>query len=506
MARTRRRPTPPRLTLVALALAALALLAAVTVGIAAAQFRRADTMAPNVTIAGVKVGGLSAPQAKQAILKSWAPTLPTEVQLRYEGGSAKASPRELGAQLNLDEAIQQALRVGREGSLLALVVQHVKLRSKGVDVAVASAVDAATLEGYLKGIAPNIERTPRNADIRVVGERVEVVPGEDGRRLDVAASVSRLTKALANPSLTTADLVVTTRTPAIRAEDLQHLEVVLASYTTHYRTWQTDRTHNLGLALGNLSRAVLMPGDSLSLNDRIGPRLEERGYRSAPIFVNGEVEPSTGGGVCQVATTVYNAALLAGLDVVERHHHSRPVDYAPSGRDATVYWGQFDLRIRNPLSHPILFLGDIDGGEMTVRILGSRADRCDVDIDRSGVSTLSFGTKEVPDPNLEQGKREVETKGRSGVHVTVSRTIKREGQPPKTETLHTDTYSPQTQVVRVGTMPPTIPPGTLPPGTVPGKPGAAAPTTPGPTQPGRTPARPGTRPAKPSTRPTGSSD
>lgn len=440
--------------LIALAIIiALILATAVALAVAVRQFHDSGKIAPNVSIEGVPVGDMSSPQAMQAVLHQWASKLPTEINLQWPHGAEMASPEKLGARLRIEAAVAEAQQVGRRGGLISQLITRVRLTRTGVDVPVEIEVDNATLEACLIEMAGKVNRRPRNADISVVGERVDVIPGAVGVNLDVPASTKALAEALESPALESFRLLVKTQPPAISAEDLKHLQVVLASYSTRFRSWQKARTHNLRLAIGNLSRAVLAPGDTLSFNERVGPRLLERGFRSAPIFVNGEIEPSTGGGVCQVASTVYNAALLANLDIRERHHHSRPVDYVPSGRDATVYWGQLDLKIRNNLSQPILFLGSINEKTITIQVLGSRADEYEVDIVRSGVSTLAFGAKETPDPELELDKREVEKPGRNGARVTVTRVVKRAGKLIKRERLHTDTYSPRTELVRVGTEP-----------------------------------------------------
>jgi len=297
--------------------------------------------------------------------------------------------------------------------------------------------------------------------------------------------------ALADPAATEVAAVVETREPAVTAEDLSHIEVVLGSYSTPYNAGRADRTHNLRLAVGKINKTVLHPGEEFSFNRIVGERGIEAGYREAPIFIEGEVRPSTGGGICQIATTTYNAALLANLGMIERHHHSRPVDYTPTGRDATVYWGQYDLRFRNSLAHPVLILGSVGSSEVTISILGSRADDAKVEITREGLTRVPHDTKEQADPELEKDKREIEKPGRDGWRVTVYRTATRGGEVIRQETLHTDYYAPQTEAVRVGTKPPEQPaaPATPPaPGARP-TPRPAAPSTP-PVAPGAVPVPP----------------
>lgn len=500
------RSTRMRWVLVALAVVVLLPLAMLGGAAAVAKdFRNSDVIARNVRIEGVAVGGMDSSAATRSVLDEWVAKLPQEIKLVWAKGEQAFTPEELGVEIRIAPAVAKARRVGREGGLLAQWSSRVRIARKGVDIPVEVRVDREVLSDRIAETAPLVLREPRNADITVEGDEVHVVPGKTGVELDFRASVKAAEKALADPEVDEVKLVTKLLHPSIRTEDLQHLEVVLGSYTTKFRAWQKDRTHNLRMAIGNLGRAVVMPGDVLSFNARIGPRLSEKGWRNAPIFIDGEVEPSTGGGICQVATTVYNAALLANLDMIERHHHSRPVDYAPAGRDATVYWGQYDLKIRNSLRHPILILGDISDTTLTIRVLGHSDDDYDVEIERSGEQTLSYGTKEQPDPELEEGKTEEEKPGRSGKRVTVTRVVLRGGVEVDRERLHTDTYSPQTKVIRVGTKKPEPPvppeellPGEAPPaGTVPeatGKPPAATPAKPA----GAAPVKPaGPAPAKP---------
>lgn len=460
--------------------AAVLILAAISgfaaAALAAKQFRDSQRIASNVTIQGVEVGGMTAEEATRAVALDWAAHLPEQVTLEWTGGESSFSPKQLGVRLRIKTAVSRAMRVGREGSLTNQWFARIRLARAGMDMPVTVEVDSAVVKDRLTELEPEVNRKPKNADISVEGDKVHVIPGRTGLDLDVDKSAEALVAALEDPALTSFKLTTRVRQPNISADDLKHLEVVLASYTTRFRASQRDRTHNLRLAINNLARAVVMPGDVFSFNKRIGPRLSEQGWRAAPIFIDGEVEPSTGGGICQVATTVYNAALLANLDTVERHHHSRPVDYAPSGRDATVYWGQYDLRIRNQLRHPVLIIGSIGDSSLTIKVLGARSDTYDVEIDRSGESTLRHTTKEVPDPELEEGKREVEKPGRNGKRVTVTRIVRKAGKVVATERLHTDTYSPQAEVIRVGTKPKEEP---VDPTLVPGAPGAQTPAKPG---------------------------
>lgn len=449
----------------------LALLLACVIGVfalllSASRFRNSDTITSNITVAGVDVGGLPRGEALTRLENEWVSTLPTEMTLVHGDQRFRYSRQELGARLQLTEAVDAALRVGREGSALRQVLDRIRLLRASLDIPVNVVVDEKQAAAKVAEVAAKVNRPPVDARVWVTDDdEVDVVPGKQGILVDEKATLQALCTALADPKQTEAVVISQKQDPNITARDLAHLEVVLGSFSTPYTASKVDRTHNLELATKAVNGTVVMPGETFSTNQAIGKRDEARGFREAPIFVNGEITPQTGGGVCQIATTIYNAALLAGLPIVERHHHSMPVPYADAGRDATVYWGQLDLRFRNDTGSPIVVLASMSGSRVYVRIVGKRSARRIVRIERSGISSIPFEVIEKPDPTLEEGKRKVEEKGRKGIRVTVHRVTVGEDGSERREVLHTDTYRPHKEIVLVGTKKMT--PDVLPPSTAP---------------------------------------
>ncbi|MGV3719885.1 MAG: VanW family protein, partial [Actinomycetota bacterium] len=197
--------------------------------------------------------------------------------------------------------------------------------------------------------------------------------------------------------------------------------------------------------------AVLLPGDVFSYNDTVGPRVASAGFKEAPVIVRGKLEPGTGGGICQVSSTLYNASLLADLEIVRRRHHAFPVAYVPAGRDATVVDGVIDFRFKNRLKHAIAIDSKVVGGRVIVHLYGHDDDKAEVTVVSGRVSTIGAGVKTVPDPRLAKGRRVVVEPARSGKRVTVSRIVKRAGQAVRKEVVSRDYYRPFDGVVRVGT-------------------------------------------------------
>lgn len=126
----------------------------------------------------------------------------------------------------------------------------------------------------------------------------------------------------------------------------------IASYTTYYSVKDRGRCENIAIAAMLVDGVTLQPYGEFSFNATVGKRTEEAGFQQAKIIMNGEYVLGVGGGVCQVSTTVYNAALKAGLTVIEYHPHSLQVGYVPPSRDAMVSTHS-DLRIFNPSAHAV---------------------------------------------------------------------------------------------------------------------------------------------------------
>ncbi|MFT7621106.1 MAG: vancomycin resistance protein YoaR [Myxococcota bacterium] len=149
--------------------------------------------------------------------------------------------------------------------------------------------------------------------------------------------------------------------------------VQVGAFTTQFDLEAADRVHNVTTAATRLDGLILKAGRSWSFNAAVGRRTLEGGWKLAPTLVLEGARLDVGGGICQVSTTVYNAALFADLKVEQRHPHSRPIRYVPLGRDATVSWGTKDLVLSNPHPFPIRFEAFVNHDRLTVRALAPRA-------------------------------------------------------------------------------------------------------------------------------------
>jgi VanW like protein len=223
--------------------------------------------------------------------------------------------------------------------------------------------DPGRLARLLPGATP-----ARDARFRIEGERVLVVPAVPGRTLDLAATAL----ALADPARTTIPARVSLVPPSVTTAELTALRIRerVSAFTTYYPAGQ-PRVTNIRRAAQVLDGTILRPGATFSMNKALGERTTSKGYVPAPqIAGNGYVD-SVGGGISQVATTLYNGAFFAGLELVEHQPHSLYIDRYPLGREATISWGGPELIFRNDWPAGVLI--DLDAGEtsITVRFFSS---------------------------------------------------------------------------------------------------------------------------------------
>jgi vancomycin resistance protein YoaR len=169
---------------------------------------------------------------------------------------------------------------------------------------------------------------------------------------------------------------------------------------------------------------VLEPAQVLSFNRRIGERTLARGYQPAPVILHEARDVQVGGGVCQLASTLFDASLIAGLRATERHRHSYPIDYIPLAQDATIVWGAKDLKILNSLDQRVRFRAEVLGTTLTVRIEGERPTDAEFEL-------------ETVERSSEQGDA---TPGRE---VELFRVRREGGEERGRELMHADHYPPE---------------------------------------------------------------
>jgi vancomycin resistance protein YoaR len=227
--------------------------------------------------------------------------------------------------------------------------------------------------------------------------------------------------------------------------------VELAAYATSLRGRTRSQRHNALKAAAALNGAVIAPGATLSYNATVKSWSLDQGYVKAPVSYDGELVRAFGGGVCQTSTTLYNAALLAGLPIVERHPHVFAPHYVPPGQDAAVAQPNIDLRIRNPYPWPIRLQTSSDEDVLTIRILGACRPVGTVRIEQKVLASEmpAHLTRVLHLPEGRAGHAYVRNPGAVGYRVLTYRVFSEAGGVVRRECLGDDSYQAMDRIVQV---------------------------------------------------------
>jgi vancomycin resistance protein VanW len=228
-------------------------------------------------------------------------------------------------------------------------------------------------------------------------------------------------------------------------------EAEIAGYATSLKGRTVSQRHNARKAADALDGQVIAPGAVFSFNQTVKSWSVDQGYVKAPVSYDGELIKAFGGGVCQTSTTLYNAALLAGLPIVERHPHVFAPHYVAPGQDAAVAQRTIDLRFRNPYPWPIRIRADADRDRLDIRLIGAERPKATVQIAADVLSTIvpTRLTRVAYRSEALAGRAYVRNPGATGYRVVTYRIFSQDGREVRRERLADDTYEAMNRIVQV---------------------------------------------------------
>ena len=406
-----------------------------------------DRLYPGATFKGADMGGATIVELE---------TVLDGLKLHFSGpqGLSTSVPlRELGIIADREGIFAAGYRLGRHRPWPVTYYERYKLYREGGFIPLNFHLEEELFHQGLDAIASLYNKVPENARFQVQenGE-AWLIPERGGYVIDREMLEQRVINSLfaLNTPLTVQVPVQEEIPPKITSSLLkgEGIEALESSFSTQFNLEAANRSHNIRLAASILDNYLLLPGKTLSLNNILGESTIAKGYKEAPIIVGRELVPGLGGGLCQIYSTLYNAALLANLQVIERHSHQLAVPYIDPGRDATVSYPYKDLKILNNKNHSLLFTASVVHDELTISIFGRPMQ------ERVVISTNILRTTEPPqryefDPDLAPGEEKV-VEGYKGYVVEVWKTVY-DGREVITEKLiSVDSYSPYPTIIRFG--------------------------------------------------------
>lgn len=308
-------------------------------------------------------------------------------------------------------------------------------------------LDPDVLYADIKDAFSTREQPYRDASFQVNGSTVRIVSSRIGRSLDMDAIAQEIIDAPGTP--VRARFKVTE--PETTTAELKRLRITeeISEFTTPYNCCE-PRVTNIQRAAQILDGTIIPAGNAFSLNDALGQRTIDRGFVQAPQIAAGQLEDAVGGGVSQVATTLYNAAFFGGMDLIAHTPHQFWISRYPKGREATVSWGGPELVFRNDWDAAVLISAAAGSNGITIRMFSSKLGRAVETTTGEPTDVKEPEVKETENPDLPPGTREVKQElGGPGFSISYTRTVLVDGDVKRDETFNW-TYDPQDAYIELG--------------------------------------------------------
>ena len=342
---------------------------------------KAGTITSNVFFDGQSLSGLSITEAVEAVEKPLSQIKNTRYLMKTPSPSDHlfvATYRDLGISWNLNEIQKTLLDAELTGPLIERYKKAKDYEASPVTLSINVSIDDEAAESFFTTLSDEWQIEPMNAGLTYRGGLLRVIPSVDGTAYDFSEAFSKLSQDILSGNLDDSGRYYVEATPVPIAPTLTTERVedfsVLGSCTTYYTKPEEEvefnREVNVTLAASSLNGRVYAPGEMLSALKEYSPVTTEKGYLPAGTINDGGHVDEIGGGICQVTTTLYNAALAAELKIDVRRSHSLLVNYVPPSMDAMVYAvGHSDFCLSNDTSDYIVLEAWVDPSECSINVV-----------------------------------------------------------------------------------------------------------------------------------------
>lgn len=435
-----------------LAIVLAAVLFKTTAGIYAEEEER---IAQGVYIGNVNVGGMTAEEAENAVESYVQSVKDATITLEAGERSITVPASEFGIAFSGENVVNTAMDICKSGNLIKRYKDTKDLENGTKVVEMSLTVDHTAVADLLDTQAANLNQDAVDYGLVRESSGFTITEGRQGIAVNVDESVSAVEEFF-NGSWDGSDaavsLVADIVEPKGSMEELSKVTDLLGSYHTNFSGSTENRCENVRLATSKINGTVLYPGEEFSVHDAISPIDAEGGYQLAGAYENGQTVESYGGGVCQVSTTLYNAVLLAELEVTQRSNHSMIVTYVSPSMDAAIAGDYKDLKFKNNQDIPIYIEGYISGKDLYFNIFGeeTRPSNRKVTYESEIVSEEDPGTQFVA--TADPAGTLTKTQGKHlGYVARLWKIVTVDGVEESREIWNNSTYRSSPKIVNVGT-------------------------------------------------------
>ena len=469
-----------------------------------------------IMVGNVDISNLTPEEATQVLNEICNDKTDTQIILNYKDFETTVTYETLEVKYQIENAIKKAYEIGRTGNIFIDNFQIINAMINKVKIELEASIDNETVQQIIQNINNNIEGAVQQSSYYIENDKLIITSGKEGLKVDENQLVEEIyncittndnqiieipvinampdnidlekiheevykkvedayyttdpftiypevegidfdmesakTMILENKEEYEISLIITKPQKTVKDLGAEAFPNKLSTYSSKYDARNTNRTTNLILATQKINGTVLLPGEEFSYNKVVGERTIQAGYKEASVYSNGQVVNGLGGGICQISSTLYNAVIMANLEVTDRRNHQFVAPYVPAGQDATVVYGSQDFKFKNTRNYPIRIEGTVSGGVATITIWGIKEEQeYEVSIQTKKISTISYTTQYIEDSSLPAGQTVVVQSGSNGQKVEAYKVVKQNGQVISTTLLSKDTYNPMKRIVKVGT-------------------------------------------------------
>ncbi len=409
---------------------------------------------PNISIDGVNMAGLS-PEGAIALLETQYDKTNENKSLFFEYYDQifELPLADIEWVYHLEDVVNEAYNIGKEGTKKENMGKIRELLSESYTFEIPLTYNEEILQEYVANLEEHFYKPAVDSTFTFSNGKFNVIPEQSGTAMNVELTLQNALNTLKTDITAPVEIVVETVPANILSSAYDFDTSLIGSFTTSYSTSQTNRT-NLEVGSAFINGTVIQAGDTFSLAAGLKEQTAANGYVNAGVFVGGKLTEGMGGGVCQVSTTFYNAAIRAELEIVQRYGHSSTVGYVPLGMDAAIADGYKDLIVRNDTGYPIYVEAYARGGVLAVNLYGKELHQAGrtISFDTEVTSEIAKPTEKITyDSSMYDDQRVVTYSGNTGKSVAVYKTVKQDGVTVSRELFSRTTYIALADEVTVGT-------------------------------------------------------
>ena len=352
---------------------------------------------------------------------------------------------------NVDDLIETAYGIGRNEGIISNIKTIGNLRlGKKIILDYRITYDEKKLNKYLMELNKKIYKKPKNATIRINNGQIIITKEKNGYKLNKDKLKNTLVEKIVNMDCSEEIIPIITIKPVYLYEDLSKIDTVLGRFETYFNSQNYNRSTNIKLAASATTNILLNQGEVFSFNSNIQNSDIGKYLKEAPVIINGKSEKGRGGGMCQVSSTIYNAALYSGMSIISVRNHSIPSPYIEKGRDATVSGGIIDLKFKNNYKTPVYIYNQVMGNKIVCTIYGNKRDKQDIEIITEITDEINNRIIRKNREKYDLGVKTIEQEGRKGYKVKTYRVYKNDFGN-KSEYIGESYYPPQDKIIIYGT-------------------------------------------------------